>query len=367
MVACTAKMARWVCRAFAGVIAGAALLVSASPANATGEGAVFAKISPTPGYPRGIALGKHDVYVATAGRSTAGSSGASEIQVFRQKNGASVRTIPITGEDLGKPHALAGIALDKHERIYVLSSQLGLLRLKKHGKKFEQSTYADGFPDLEPCNIAPAGAPCSPTDLDLPPLPGDLAFLEDGTAFVTDAQQATLYRVPAGGGKPEIWLQSSKQAGFFDLAGVSAVCVSPDGKSLYVTVSFCAEAPWEGRIYRIPLKTAPTDEDIELVYAFENFEAPDGLAFGQDGLLYLALSVTNEIAIVAPETGEVSRFGGPEGSSIPFDGPARVAFDKRGSLLVTNLASVSDVAAHFAVLKVVADDDGAPLFYPKIP
>jgi hypothetical protein len=55
-------------------------------------------------------------------------------------------------------------------------------------------------------HAVPAAAcqrPCSPTVLDLPPLPNDIAFAP------TDSMQATIWRIPKGGGTPKIWFQST--------------------------------------------------------------------------------------------------------------------------------------------------------------
>lgn len=40
-------------------------------------------------------------------------------------------------------------------------------------------------------------------------LPNDIACADDGTAYVTDSFQATIWRGPAGGGTPQVWLQST--------------------------------------------------------------------------------------------------------------------------------------------------------------
>jgi sugar lactone lactonase YvrE len=344
----------------------AAALTGAADAGATfAKGRVFAPVPKTTAYPEGIAVGKRHVFVAGPSKASAAGTLPSRLLVLHKKSGKVARSLTIEGEDLSSEHALHGIAVDKHDRVYVLSTQLGVLRFWEHKKQWLQSTYAGPFPDMPPCGIALPGEDCSPTELPLPPEPTDMAFLQDGTAFVTDARQATIYRIPPGGGAPEIWFQSAKLAGFYDLAGVSAVRASPDGTSLFVTVSYSAEAPWEGRIYSIPLVDQPNEADLELVHTFDSFEAPDGLAIGEDGDLWVALSVTNEIAIVSPDGGELDRISGPTGSSIGFDGPAGMAFNGHGDLFVTNSACGSDIAAHFAVLEVDAKDKGTKPFMPK--
>ena len=293
-----------------GFLVGAAFAVAAflqveAPSAAPAHCDFLARVAESPGYPDGLVLRKSRVYVAGPAWGADVGAVPSEIAVFHEKTGKALGTIPIQGEDLAAPRALAGLTLDASGRLYTLSSQLGLLRLSEKGHaKWQQSVYAGPFPDLPLCDPADPSGLCSPTTLELPPMPSDIAFAKDGYAYVTDAAQATIYRIPPGGGAPEIWLRSPKLAGFFDLQGARGIVVGADGKSVYVTVSFSADAYWEGRIYRIPRVPSPKEEDVALVQAFPNFEAPSGLALGEDGALFVALSLTNELAVVDPSGGE---------------------------------------------------------------
>jgi len=329
---------------------------------------VIAPVLAPPGYPDGLAVHKNRLYVAGPSQADLAGPVPSEINVFHKKTGALLESVSIQGEDLLAPHALTGLAIDSKKRIHVLSSQLGLLRLERVQKHtWVQSVYAGPFPDLPVCAVANPDELCSPTDLDLPPLPSDIAFDEAGNAFVTDAAQAAIYRIPKGGGAVEVWLTSPLLAGFFDLEGASGIATSPDGALVYVTVAFSADAPWEGRVYAIPNVDDPTDADLALAAGFSNFEAPSGLAFGQHGALYVALSVMNEIAVVTPFVGEVGRFAAPSDAAIPMDGPSHLAFDGRGRIFVTNAASYSFDDAHFAVLGIDVGDKGHPVRRPHLP
>jgi len=356
-----------------GILWGAALAVATLflvevPSAAPARRDFLARVAEVPGHPDGLALRRNRVYVAGPALGADAGGVPSEIAVFHEKTGAPLGAIPIQGEDLDAPHALTGLTVDAGGRIYALSSQLGLLRLteKPHGK-WHQSVYAGPFPDIPPCNPADPSDLCSPTALELPPMPGDVAFAKDGFGYVTDGAQAAMYRIPPGGGEPEIWLQSSKLAGFFDLQGARGVLVSGDGKNVYVTVSYSADAPWEGRIYRIPRVPSPDESDIKLVHVFPNFEAPAGLALGEDGGLFVALSLTNEIAVVNPTGGEVGRFSAATNADVPLDGPAHLAFDGKGGLLVTNQAVASAAPEHFAVVEVEVGDRGQRIQPPKLP
>ena len=74
-----------------------------------------------------------------------------------------------------------------------------------------QTSYTPPFPDLPACG-QPVVKPCSPTPFDAPALPNDIAFAPNGDAFVTDSLQATIWRIPRGGGTPKVWRQDSRFA-----------------------------------------------------------------------------------------------------------------------------------------------------------
>ena len=46
----------------------------------------------------------------------------------------------------------------------------------------------------------------------------------------------------------------------------------------------------EGVIYRLPRVEQPTEADLEEVHSYPAGEAPDGIAFGENGKLYVALA-----------------------------------------------------------------------------
>lgn len=353
-------------RVIVAALATMSVLVAAGAVAKPAPSGVFASLGATPGFPEGIVMDKSRVFVAGPARFGTAGTGPSEIAVFHARTGAPLGTIPIEGEDLAAEHALSGITTDKHGRLYALSTQLGVVRVSRHGKGWIQEAYSDPFPDLPLCHLAKVDEACSPGSKSLPALPNDIAFDEDGYAYVTDSYQATIYRIPPGGGAPEIWFQSEALAGYFDLVGVNGIRVSPDGARVFFTVSFSADAPWEGRIYSLPRTDAPAPEDLVLEHVFDGFEGPDGFAFGETGDLYVALAASNQLAVVGVGVGELGRIEPPATSAIPFDAPANLAFDGRGNLLVTNHALTTGNAAHFAVLRVGANDAGAELFRPSL-
>lgn len=328
-----------------------------------GDGDVLATVPPSPGYPEAIVLDRGLVYVSGPATFGTAGQGPSAVQVFRRSTGALLETIAIEGEDLSQEHALSGIAVDASGRLYALSTQLGVVRLARHGGGWTQELYATAFPDRNPADP-------------LPPLPNDLAFDESGDLYVTDSLQATIWRIPAGGGAPQVW--------FFDPAliitgqaqlGPNGIRVDPAREYLYFTYSGGpAVAPGElaqpGVVYRLPLVDSPTAADLEAVYTFEGFEIPDGIAFTRDGELYVVLALTNAIAALsldAPAT-EIARITGPNGSSVPFIQPSNLLFDAGHALVVNHALYAPSLDPNpFAVIEVYVGVQGDRLPRPHVP
>jgi sugar lactone lactonase YvrE len=345
--------------------------VAAGAGQVFGDGQVLAPISPEAGFcagqpgcnggfPEGVAIAKSRLYVAGPATFGTAGKGPSVVTVLHRANGNLITEIPIQGETLAFEHAISGLAVDGDERVYVLSTQLGVLRLERHGNTYTQTVYAPPFPDV----------PFAPTGPDLPPLPNEMAFDDAGFLYVTDSLQATIFRIPPGGGPAAVWFQSPLLAGSLAAPlpfGANGIRVSPGRDFVYVVVTFDAMDPSQGHVYRLPLVNAPGPADIELVHTFHGFVVPDSLVFGAAGKLYVSLAGSNQIAVLDAGGAEITRISGPSGSAIPFDAPATMAFDHaKKSLLVANHAIFGD-PAHFAVLRVFVADPGNPLPAPDIP
>lgn len=348
-----------------------ALTVAALPAAARpqiGDGEVLAPIPAEAtfcagepgcngGFPEGVAVVQNRVYVAGPATFGTAGKGPSVVTVLKRGNGDLVAEIPIEGENTAFEHALSGITADDDGALYALSTQLGVVRIERCGPTYTQSIYAGALPDLPVCT--PAGpTPCSPTFADLPPISNELTFDADGALYITDSLQATIFRVAPGGGDPEVWFQSPLLAGSLAAPlpfGANGIQISPERDALFVTVTFDALDPSRGHVYRIPLE-AP--ETMELFHTFEGGVIPDSLVFGASGRLYVSLAGAHQIAVLDPDGEEVRRITGPNGSAIPFDGPATMAFDHaRKSLLVANHAIFGD-PAHFSILRVYVGEQG---------
>lgn len=331
-----------------------------------GSGSVFAKLPVNPGYPEGIAVVGTKVYVSGPAAFNTGGRGPSQVLVYDLLTGAAKTPITISGEDVSQEHALSCITSDALGRLYVLSTQLGVVRLTPHGNSYTQSIYASPVPDLPTCTPTSTG-PCAPTSFEGPPLVNDLAFDWAGNLYITDSFQATIFRVAPGGGAPSVWFQSPRFAGIPFNIGLNGLRVSPDQKSVYVTVSLSEQNPYTGYVFSIPRVASPSEADVKTIHTYAPGEGPDGIAFGLSGKLYVAMAGTNAISVLDRNGAEVNRFTGPTGSAIPFDAPANIAFDWKGSLLVTNHALLSNDTSHFAVLETFAADWAFPLATPFVP
>jgi sugar lactone lactonase YvrE len=224
-------------------------------------------------------------------------------------------------------------------------------------------------PDLLPCSQTQS-SPCSPTVINAPPLPNDIAFDDDGNLYLTDSFQATIWRIPAGGGQPQIWFQDSRLDTPF---GANGLRLSPDNTKIFFAVTAEGVGPFGnflgGKIYTLPLVDSPAASDLQTFHQY-NGEAPDGIAFGKSGQLYVALAApfNSGVSILAPDASEVVRLTNPVGSPIfPYDSPANIAFGKQGSLLLTNHAFATMIPSNFTVLDVFVNDKEFPLVRPSIP
>lgn len=348
------------------VAAGAALVPSAAVAAEYGEVSVLAQVPVPNGFPEGIAVRGNRFYVAgPATFGTALNGRPSRVFEYDVASGALLRTLETQGEQVfGAEHANSCLAFDGAGRLYVLNNQLGTYRLDL--ATAVQSSYTPPYPDLRSCSIL-SPAPCSPTVPNLPALPNDLAFDDAGNLYVTDSLQATIWRVPAGGGAPQIWFQDSRLSSPY--VGVNGLRISPDRSRIFFTVTL--DFLGIGHVYSLPLVASPQASDL---VEFRRYFAggPDGIAFGASGKLYvvLALPGQNGISVLNPDGTEFARIRNPGLRLIsPFDSPANLAFDGLGNALVTNHAFATGLLLpnQFQVLKVFVDDIASPLAEPIVP
>lgn len=338
-------------------LAAALLALSLTPAavlaQALGDSRVVAPV-PLPGYPEGIATRGNRFYVS--GPAAFGQPpGSAYVYAYDIKTGALEATYPITiTNPFAGMSAASCAAFGPDGKLYVIEPFVGVIRM-----------------DLNPANTQSVYAAFTPTG---PSLLNDLAFGPDGSLYVTDSLQATIFRVPPGGGTPAVWFTDSRLAGDPNVPfGVNGIRMDKNYENVYVSVT-AENGTLDGVIYRLPLVASPTAASMDEFHRYPFapsfiLSGPDGIAFGKSGKLYVALAGSSQISVLRPDGTEEARYSGPAANPggspdpMPWANPANIAFDKRtGSLLVTNHASLVPYdPSLFVVFSVFVDDKGQPL------
>lgn len=323
-----------------------------------GDARFLAPIPNPPGFPEGIVVRGNRAFVSAPAMFNAGQQHPSTIFAYDLRTGDLVRTYLLSGEDLSRDHMSAGMAFDGQGRLYVTNNQLGVIRLDLDSGV--QESFVAWPPDIPSCT-ASSLATCSPTLVDRPPQIGDIAFDEVGNMYGADMGQATIWRLPPGSSEWEAWFQDPRLDTVF--LGPNCLRLSPDGTRVFFSVSFDSQSL--GRIYSVARVDNPTAAQLELFHTYVN-EIPDGIAFGRSGLLYVALKKPGlGISILRPDGTEAARLGNdPSEPFFPYDGPAHIAFNHRGSIVVTNHAGITGRPESFGVLDVFVDDKESPLPKP---
>jgi sugar lactone lactonase YvrE len=331
----------------------------AVPPRPLGDSKVLTPVPAVPGYPEGIAVHDGLVYVSgPAAFGVPGNFGPSKIFAYDEDTGALVKTITIQGQT-GPLNAISCIAFGEDDNLFVADEGQGILKINV--ETGEQSVYAAPFyPVFQSAFNPPA-----------PLLINDLAIDKNGYLYVTDSFQATIWRVPPGGGAPQVWFQNAAIDGPF---GPNGVRVDKKSEKLYFTVTF--DAAGVGYVYTLPLIDHPALTDLHVFHTY-NFadtgSGPDGIAFGKSGNLYVALAGTSKISVLREDGTEETKYSGPAQNPadpahnpLPWANPANIAFNnKTKSLLVTNHASLTglpDPSHLFAIFDVYVNDKAGKLF-----
>ena len=334
-------------------------------ARARGEVQVLALIPP-PGFPAMPLVVGDRIYEGTYANPS-GSSAPSRVLEY-STGGELLRSWTVAGQVVSQTHGIQVAAYDSKGNLILLDDTSGrVIRLDpRTGAQTPYSRVAD----LPNCSSAPAGAPCSQTTLDLTPEPDYAAWGPDGSLYITDYQQAVIWKIPPGGGKATIWLSSRLLDG--GPFGTACLLMMPDHHTLLFDQAshggLGGSNPTTGNVYEVPIETGGRPGAIKDVWESGPADAPDGCMLAQSGDIYIAMSgFSNQIVEISAAGQQIAAFGQPytgaNGSSIPFDTPS--GMDWVGtSLIIANQSYIAQNTANMALLSLETGETGMALYVP---
>ena len=352
-------------------VAMAAVAVGASPAladqRAKFDTLVLAQI-PSPGFGANSLVAPDGTIYVGSFENPLGDSLASRVFRFAP-DGALETSYTIWGQDLSAAHGVQVAAIDANGLLYLLDQSPPRV-LTLDPRTGEQRVYAT-FSQVPTCSAAPAGAECKQAIVDNAPEPDYAAWTPDGSLYVTDYQQALIWRVPPGGGQAHVWLTDPRFDGLqFDAAGI---VLEPDLHTLLVDTA--ASAPTtgpdfaQGKLYSLPIQPDGKPGALQQLWESGPAQAPDGFAVAQSGNIYLAEvgPGANQIVELSPSGEQIGATpSDPVGNllaPVPWDEPSSVQFDGQ-RLIVTNLSYFEGNAAHQVLFDVWAGEPGMAIYHP---
>ena len=249
---------------------------------------------------------------------------------------------------------------DTSGRVLLLTPRTGRRRL-----------YAT-IPDIPLCSAPGASAECSQALSDSTPEPDYAAWGPDGSLYVSDYQQAVIWRIPPGGGTPRIWLGGAALDG--ESFGTAGIWMEPDHRTLLVdqasNLGSASAAMVTGKLWSVPILPDGTPGTPRLLWSTLATALPDGFALARSGDIYLAQigPSGNDIVELSPRGRRLATFGTPglgsDHGPVPFDEPSGVAFDG-SNLIVANQSYLLGIRAHQALLALGTGEAGAPVYIPR--
>lgn len=350
------------------LVATIAVAVAEAPAQARDrlDIRLFARVG-SPGQPEPIAVGPDGlVYVATNQQGKGDADQPSKVFAFSQA-GRLAREYRVAGQKLDSDHGIQGLAFDGRGMLYLLDRSAGARVIVLDPASGSQRTYAT-FRDVPPCGSSPGGD-CSATMGDQEAGPDYATFAADGTLYVTDIDQALIWRVAPGGGTARVWFTDPRLENIFGPNGIQFMA---DGTTLLFAVTARGPVtgdPTSGALYKLPIRGDGRPGTLTEFWRSRPFDGPDGFALARSGNIYLALAGASQVVLISPQGKEVGRAPRDPAENaaleVPLDGPASAAF-LGDRVLLTN-QSTAGIRSSWSVLDVYAGEPGLPLLKPFAP
>jgi sugar lactone lactonase YvrE len=347
------------------LLVAAAIAVVAAPAVARDrlDIRLFTKVG-NPGEPEPIAIGPDGlIYVGTNQQGKGDASAPSKVFAFSQA-GKLAREYELHGQKLDADHGIQGLAFDGRGLLYVLDRSASPRVVVMDPATGAQRTYAT-FRDVPPCGPTVSGD-CSDTTANQEAGPDYATFAADGTLYVTDIDQALIWRVPPGGGAGRVWFTDAR---FENIFGPNGIQFMSDGRTLLFAVTARGPItgdPTSGALYKLPVRDDGRPGALTEFWRSRPFDGPDGFALARSGNVYLALAGASQVVLISPQGAELGRAPATPAQNaaqeVPLDGPASAAF-LGDRVLVTN-QSTGGIPTSWAILDVYAGEPGLPLLKP---
>jgi hypothetical protein len=292
-------------------------------------------------------------------------------------------TVP--GQDTSQPHGVQVAANDAEGRLYLLDKTSG--RIIRLDPKTGSETLYGLVPHIPPCTSAAAGTECKDSTQDLAPMPDYAAWGPDGSLYVTDYQQATIWRVPPGGGTAQVWLTDKRLDG--GQFGTACIVLMPDHRTLLfdqasngglgslntvlgsLNPTTGVVDPATGKLYEVSILSNGQPGPLTQLWESGPADAPDGCALTTTGNIFVALSgASNQIVELNSAGHELARFGqqftGTNDSSVPFDTPSGLGC-LGTNLIIANQSYIAGNTANMALLDLETGEQCASVFVPAAP
>jgi sugar lactone lactonase YvrE len=300
-------------------------------------------------------------------------------------DGALETSWTVAGQDTSQPHGVQVAANDQAGRLLLLDKTSGRIILLD--PRTGAQTLYGRVPHVPPCSSSAPGAECKDSTQDLAPMPDYAAWGADGSLYVTDYQQATIWRVPPGGGTAQLWLTDKRLDG--GQFGTACILLMPDHHTLLfdqasngglgslntvansVSPTMGAVNPTTGKLYEISILPGNRPGPMQQLWESGPADAPDGCALTTSGHVFVALAgASNQIVELDSSGHEIARFGqqfsGNNNSSVPFDTPSGLGCTGT-SLIVANQSYLAGNSANQALLDVETGEQCAAVFVPAAP